>query len=148
MQWKILAMVAILGNLISPYLPRLAREGTLFTLHWSLSISLAMLLGLGPRSEPLLWVSVLWMDFLGSAVWIYTFHARQVLVPRENLAGVNAIARAMLLLAYSLGSFIYRPLGERFGIQAAMALQALPLMVGLGIWLGNRNLRGLELART
>jgi hypothetical protein len=87
------------------------------------------------------------MELFGSAVWIYTFHARQVFVPRESIAGVNAIARAMLLASVSIGSLIYLPLAERIGVRMALALQGVPLLLAALIWVSRRSLRGMRLAR-
>jgi MFS family permease len=143
----ILALVSIAGNLLSPFLPRLAREGRLFLAHWTCTAMIGLALALLPASDAGLLGAAIWMDLCGAAVWIYTFHARQVFVPAANLAGVNAIARAVLLASVSLSSMVFLPLAERIGVRATMAVQGLPLALAIGLWIRHRRLRDMTLAR-
>jgi len=141
-----LAMVSILGNLLSPYVARMAREGRLFLAHWMCTMALGLIIGLTQPGELGLMAAVVWMELCGSAVWIYTFHARQVFVPKANLAGVNAIARAVLLASVSLSSMIFLPLAQRVGVRTTMALQAIPLAIAIAVWARQHRLRDMQLA--
>ena len=145
MRVAMLAMVSIAGNLVSPYLPRVAREGRLFLAHWLCTMTLGVLLGL-TQSDPGLVCAVVWMELCGSAVWIYTFHARQVFVPAANLAGVNSIARAVLLASSSLSNMIFLPIAEKIGVKSTMALQAIPLFLAICVWTRQHRLRDMQLS--
>ena len=145
MRVGMLAMISIAGNLLSPYLALMAREGRLFLAHWACTLSLGLLISY-TQSDTGLMLAVIWMELCGSAVWIYTFHARQVFVPKANLAGVNAIARAVLLASVSLSSMIFLPLAEKIGVKSTMALQGIPLSIAIVVWACQKRLRNMQLA--
>jgi hypothetical protein len=86
------------------------------------------------------------MELVGSAVWIYTFHARQIYVPAAQLAGVNAIARATLLASVSASSLVFLPLGEAAGIQAVLMVQGAVLLVASAMWWRDKRLAGMRLS--
>lgn len=145
MRVAMLAMISIAGNLISPYLAMVAREGRLFLAHWACTLALGVAIS-ATQSDPMLLASVVWMELCGSAVWIYTFHARQVFVPKANLAGVNAIARAVLLASVSLSSMVFLPLAEKIGVKSTMAIQGIPLGIAILVWASQSRLRNMQLA--
>ena len=141
-----LAMVSIFGNLVSPYIARMFREGRLFLGHWICTAALGITIGLLQPGDYGLMAAVIWMELCGSAVWIYTFHARQTFVPAANIAGVNAIARAVLLASVSISSMIFLPLAEKIGVRSTMAVQAIPLSIAIVVWARQRTLRDMALA--